>query len=129
MTGITPERLDLIRQRLDETGYAEWKHAARDLLAEVDRLHECYAREDATAHDRAERAEAERDEAREMARTWRERYEALREWLTEERATFWGHDTGTGRLRRSSVGTPHRRLVGPWEPDEGDGNRFEAEGS
>ena len=35
---MTPERLDLIRERLDATGYAEWKHACRELLAEVDRL-------------------------------------------------------------------------------------------
>lgn len=55
-------------------------------------MHKCYAKEDATAHDRAEKAEAdverltrERDEAREVAKShikdagdWWQRYEALR---------------------------------------------------
>lgn len=38
MTGMTPERLDLIRDRIDHTGYAQWKNVTSDLLDEVDRL-------------------------------------------------------------------------------------------
>lgn len=38
MTGMTPERLDLIRDRIDHTGYAPWKNVVSDLLDEVERL-------------------------------------------------------------------------------------------
>lgn len=40
--------------------------------------------------------------------------------FTEERAKFWEHDEGTGRLRRATTGVVCTRLVGPWEPDGGE---------
>ena len=44
MTGMTPERLDLIRDRIDHTGYAPWKNVTSELLDEVDRLRVSAAR-------------------------------------------------------------------------------------
>ena len=38
MTGMTPERLDLIRDRIDYTSYAPWKGVTDELLDEVRRL-------------------------------------------------------------------------------------------
>lgn len=51
--------------------------------------------------------------------------EALAGFFTEERARFWEHDEGTGRLRRATTGVVHRRLVGPWEPVEREGGASE----
>src|SRR5699024_11012929 len=59
--------------------------AYHEVMAQIsdaeDEMHKCYAKEDATAHDRAEKAEAERDE-------WRERYVELSERMDEAAQDF-----------------------------------------
>lgn len=113
MTGMTPERLDLIRQRLDATGYAEWKHACRELLAEVDRLTEVLTDRDAKV-----RADERAKVLAEVA--GRVPFDHTAGCVAEDHWLDWNPDCGAcWQDRIDAVGGEHEQPPCRWCGEEG----------